>query len=206
MRNHLLGLALMVAITPGTLAAQERPARWTLHVDITRDAFTGASRDTSTLPGTEVEVVPAPRLAFEAGLNRQLGAWEIGFGAGYASGGLRASTDDLIFDDRTGDVRRFRAALHLGRRIARLGDATLHVGGGPSVDHWKVPGIGDRTTVAGRAGLALRIPLGGLLFENSVRFGLGGSPFKSSDLPPEARVRALRTWSIGAGVVVPVGR
>jgi hypothetical protein len=201
-----MALTLMIPVLAGPAAAQAHPEGWILRLEITRDAFAGASRDTSTIPGTEVEVAPAPRLALEGGLTRQLGAWEIGFGAGYASGSLRATTDDLILDDRTGDVRRFRAALQVGRRVASFGSATLHVVGGPSVDHWKVPGIGDRTTVAGRAGLTLRIPLGGIRFENSVRFGLGGSPFKSSDLPPEARVRTLRTWSVGAGVAVPVGR
>jgi hypothetical protein len=201
-----MALTLMIPVLAGPAAAQAHPEGWILRLEITRDAFAGASRDTSTIPGTEVEVAPAPRLALEGGLTRQLGAWEIGFGAGYASGSLRATTDDLILDDRTGDVRRFRAALQVGRRVASFGSATLHLVGGPSVDHWKVPGIGDRTTVAGRAGLTLRIPLGGIRFENSVRFGLGGSPFKSSDLPPEARVRTLRTWSVGAGVAVPVGR
>lgn len=206
MRSLLMGLTLMIPVLPSPAGAQGHPPGWVLRLEVTRDAFTGASRDTSTLPGAEVEVAPAPRLAFEVGLTRQLGAWEIGFGAGYASGSLRATTDELILDDRTGDVRRFRAGLQVGRRVATFGSATLHIVGGPSVDHWKVPGIGDRTTVAGRAGLALRIPLGGIRFENSVRFGLGGSPFKASDLPPEARVRTLRTWSVGAGVAVPIGR
>jgi hypothetical protein len=206
MRSLLIGLTLIIPGLTGPAAAQGHPSGWVLRLEITRDAFAGASRDTSTIPGAEVEVAPAPRLALEAGLTRGLGAWEVGFGAGYASGGLRATTDELILDDRTGDVRRFRAALQLGRRVASFGPATLHVIGGPSVDHWQVPGIGDRTTVAGRAGLTLRIPLGGIRFENSVRFGLGGSPFNARDLPPEARVRTLRTWSIGAGVAVGVGR
>lgn len=206
MRSLLIGLTVLIPVLAVPAAGQGRPPRWVLRLEITRDAFTGASRDTSMLPGAEVEVAPAPRLALEGGLTRHLGAYEIGFGAGYASGSLRATTDDFILDDRTGDVRRFRAALLLGRRVASFGPATLHLIGGPSVDHWKVPGIGDRTTVAGRAGLALRIPLGGIRFENSVRFGLGGSPFHSRDLPPETRVRTLRTWSIGAGLAVAVGR
>jgi hypothetical protein len=203
MRSHLLGLTLCLAAGAAPLAAQERPARWMLHLGVSRDAFTGASTDTS-IPGTEVEVVPAPRLAVQAGLRRRLGNWEVGLAVGFAVGALRALTNEVILDDRTSNVNRYRVALQLGRRLTNLGAASLHIIGGPSVDHWDVVDVGERTTIAGQAGLALRIPLGGLQFENAVRFGLGGSPFKAGDLPAAARPRTLRTWSVGVGVGVPL--
>jgi hypothetical protein len=204
MRSLVSPVVLLAFGAAGTLPAQTVGTGWSLRVGVAREAFTGASTDTTTIPRKEVEVAPAPRVAFEAGASRRIGAWEIRMSGGYAPGGLRAKTDVLLFDDRTSDVKRFRAALLVGRRIASLGPSELLLMAGPSVDHWKVPGIGDRTTLAGRAGLTLSIPLGGLRFTNNLLFGLGGSPFQRHALPPEARVRPLRTWSVGAELVFPL--
>lgn len=205
MRNLIISLALPASMLAGTLTAQERPAKWALRVEIARDAFTGASRDT-TQPAAAVEVGPAPRMALELGLTRALGGWEIGVSAGYASGGLRARTDVVALDDRSSDVSRFRAALLLSRRVTRLGSVELYIAAGPSLDHWRASGIGNRTTLGGRGGLTLRIPLGAVSLENTVRFGLSGSPFRARNLPPEAEVLALHTWSVGVGLVIPLGR
>jgi hypothetical protein len=48
--------------------------------------------------------------------------------------------------------------------------------------------------------MVLRVSLGRVSFENIATIGIGGSPFRQSDLPPEAEVRRLLTWSIGAGM------
>jgi len=196
-------LLIPLSLHAGALAGQTGH-RWAIDVGIARDAFTGGSSDTTSLSGTEVEVVPAPRLAFEVGLSRGIGTWEIGLAGGYAAGALRARTDALVLDDRTGNVRRYRLALQAGRRLAGLGAATLHVTAGPLLDHWTTTGIGNRTTLGGRFGLVLRVPLGGVTLENALRFGLSPSPFRRRDLPPEAELRSLHTWSVGAGLVVPL--
>ena len=195
----LLVLLLVSAADPSWLPAQQRTGRWTVTLGIARDAFTGASSDTTTIPGATVEVAPAPRLAVEAGVRRRAGAWELGLMIGYAAGALRARTEELLLDDRTGDVVRYRAALLVGRTLTPLGVATLVAIAGPALDHWEAGGIGSRTTVSGRAGLALRLSLGGLDFENTLTFGIGQSPFRQRTLPPEAKVHSLRTWSFGVG-------
>jgi hypothetical protein len=201
MRSLALFLFL-TAISASLLVAQEREHRWALGFGLTRDAFAGGSSDTTTIPGTSVEVTPAPRLAFEGRVTRRLGAWEIGVALGYSAGGLRAKTDELLLDDRTGDVKRYRAGLLVSRRLARLGTASLRLAAGPALDHWSTPGVGDRTGVSARVGLSLRIPIGALALENAASFGLGSSPFQRRNLPPEARTRSLRTWSIGGGLVL----
>lgn len=203
----LIGLivgATLAAVT--TMEAQAVPDCWSLRFTVARDAFQGASTDTTTIPGASVEVVPAPRLSFEAGASRALGAWEVGLTAGYAAGALRARTDALLLEDRTGDVQRFRASILVGRRIATLGPTTMLILTGPALDHWKTAGIGDRTTFSARIALALRIPLGPMRLENLVGFGVGGSPFRRVDLPVEARLRMLRTWSFGIGLYIPLGK
>jgi hypothetical protein len=186
------------------LNAQAPGSLWDLRLDVSRDVFSGGSRDTTTIPGTEVEVTPAPRIALEVGVGRRIGPWRISLGAGYASGGLRAKTPALILEDRTGAVRRYRAALLMSRRLIGRGPASLLLLAGPAVDHWSAASIGDRTTLSCRVGLSARISLGGVAFENGVTFGLGESPFRRRDLPVEAGSRSLRTWSFGGGLRLPL--
>jgi hypothetical protein len=198
MRRCACLLLLLLPLAP--LDAQSAGG-WALTFGVSRESFSGASRDTSTVPGLQVDVVPTPRVAFELGLAREIGRWELGLGLGYAPGDIRATTEDLNFDDRTSGVSRFRAALRLGREVARLDAARLLLEGGVGVDYWRADVTGDRTTVAGTLGARLRVPLGsGFALENRALFTLGGSPFKKSALPPEAEVRSLRTWSFGVGL------
>jgi hypothetical protein len=204
MRRLVMTLFLCALGSVAALPAQTSSSRWSLRISVAREAFTGASSDTTTIPGEEVEVAPAPRLAVDAGVGRRVGAWEIRLTGGYAAGGLRAKTDALLFDDRTGDVKRFRAALLLGRRIASPGPSELMLLAGPSVDHWTATGIGDRTTLSGRAGFSLTIPLGRVKLANTLLFGVGSSPFQRSSLPPEAKIKSLHTWSLGAELVLPM--
>lgn len=194
-------LALGVAAPVG---AQEPGNRWELRLDASRDAFSGGSTDTTTIPGTEVEVAPAPRMALEVGVSRELGVWRLGLGVGYASGGLRAKAPALILDDRTAEVTRYRAALLVSRQLIWRGAASLHLLAGPAVDQWSAAGIGDRTTLSCRLGLSARLWLGGLALENTITIGVGESPFQKDALPREARPRALRTLSFGAGLRLPL--
>lgn len=198
MRHRLFPTLLALWALP--LSAQAADRGWGLHLGIARDAFTGGSSDTSTIAGTEVEVTPAPRIAIATGLTRQAGAWEFGLELGYSSGGLRASTDAIRIDDRSNDVTRYRAALTVGRRLARSGPVSLFLLASPGLDHWDTEGISTRTTVALRGGLVLRIPFGRVDFENRLLAGIGGSPFRREDIPPEGKVESLRTLSLGAAL------
>lgn len=202
MRTFVLSL-LLASLGAPLLAAQSTP-RWALSLGASRDAFTGASTDTTSLPGSEVEVGPTARVAVEIGLTRALGSWELSLGAGYAPGGLRAKSGAVLVEDGTSGIDRYRLALLVGRRIATLDRAELIVLVGPGIDHWESSGIMSRTTLSGRGGLALRVPLGGLSFENRAMFGIGESPFHPSSLPPGATVRSVRTWSLGAALRIPI--
>lgn len=199
MRTSLIAAlaAALSALVPLAASAQDR---WMFGITISRDAFAGGSSDTTTIPGTRVEVGPAPRMAVDIGLGRSAGLWELGLQIGHSSGSLRAKTDALILEDRTGSVTRWRVSLLAARRLATLERITLILQAGPAVEHWQSAGIGNRTTPSARAGFALRIPIGRLSFENNATVGIGGSPFRRSDLPAEAEVRRLLTWSIGAGL------
>jgi hypothetical protein len=198
MRHRLLPVLLALWALP--LAAQVPDRGWALHLGVARDAFSGASSDTSTISGTDVEVTPAPRIAIATGVTRQAGPWEFGLDLGYSSGGLRASTEDLRLEQRTNDVTRFRAALTVGRRVARSGPVSLVLLASPGVDYWETEGISTRTTMALRGGLVLRIPFGRVDFENRLLAGIGGSPFRREDIPPEGKIETLQTFSLGAAL------
>lgn len=202
MRTAHLPMVLGLVIPTATLSAQTSPDGWALRVAVSRDAFTGASSDTTALPGANVDIQPAPRLAVEIGVRRAFQGWEFILATGYAAGGMRAATDQLTIEDRTGSVDRWRASLLMGKRLVSLDRATLSLLAGPGIDHWESDGLGNRTTLSGRVGLALRVPLGGITFENSAFFGLGGTPFDRRYVPPETTLRSIRTWSIGAGLLI----
>jgi len=199
-RRFLLALFPLMLATP--LAAQRPAGPWALVFSAARESFRGASSDTTTVPGTTVAVYPASRIATEIGVSRRFGAWEVALTGGYASGDLRASTDRLVLDDRTTSVKRYRGGLLVGRRLMAVQEASLRFMIGPVVDHWTTTGLGDRTTLGGRVGLAMRIPLGPVELENRALFGLGPSPFNRRDLPPEAKIESLRSWSVGVALRV----
>lgn len=195
-----LALGLLLA---APLTAQQEGHAWSLSLSLARDVFAGASADTLTIPGVSVEVSPSPRLAFEAGLARRSGLWRLELSAGYAAGPLRAKSDDFLLDDRRGDVKRYRGALTLRRRLATLGAGELALSAGPTLDHWDSPGIGSRTVAGGRGGVVLAFSLGGVVWENRVTYAVSGSPFQKRDLPQGATVSALRT--VGVGVALRFG-
>lgn len=196
-------LVLAPSLTPLMAQGTDAGARWSVRLALTRDAFTGASTDTITVPGVTVEVVPTPRVALEVGVGRRVGRWEVGLSGGYASGGLRASTEDLFVDERTGGVDRYRASLMLRREVAHFEAAVLSVTAGGLLDHWRVSGLGDRTTLGARGGGVLSIPMGRrLVLENIALVSVGGGPFEKSALPPGATVSSLWSWSFGLGLSV----
>jgi len=200
--NRLMVLlsVLLTVIAPGRSTAQQHPRPWELHLTLSRDAFAGASLDSVTVPAVPVEVTPAPRLAFEAGVNRAFGAWEVGLAAGYASGNLRARTDDVVLDDRSGGVIRYRLGLTLGRRLVTFAPASVHAIIGPVLDRWDTADLGSRTVPGARLGASLRFALGRVSIENALLFAVGGSPFEQRDLPSGVILRPLTTWSVGAGL------
>jgi hypothetical protein len=199
MRHFGFLYAGLILIASRPVAAQSMDG-WNLGLSVARESFTGAATDTVTVPGQRVEVTPTPRLNVEIAIDRSRGPWEFGLRAGYAGGSLRAKTDALILDDRSGGVNRWRMGLWVGRSIVTFQHATVSLLLGPGVERWSARGIGDHTTFGARAGLALRVPLGRLTLEHTASLGVSGTPFRRAALPAGATTRTMRTWSLGLGL------
>jgi hypothetical protein len=136
----------------------------------------------------------------EAGASRAFGSWELGLSAGYASGNLRARTDDVVLDDRSGGVVRYRLGLTLARRIVTISPASVHAVIGPILDRWETADLGGKTVPGARIGASLRFALGRVSVENDLHFAVGSSPFNQQELPSGVVLRPLKTWSVGAGL------
>ncbi|HXE56392.1 MAG TPA: hypothetical protein VNK43_00180 [Gemmatimonadales bacterium] len=202
---QIVTLALVPLLLAGSTVAQQAPGSadrggLRLSLGIARSSFRGALADTATIPDQDTELGPASRVGVDVELAWRRGAWEIGLGLGYSSGALRAETDDAATEDRTFSTDRFRAAIVVGRRIARLGANELLLAAGPTLDRWTLTGSDRETRFGAQAELALRIPLGAVELENSVAYGISGSPFDEAGLPPTMERRALRTLSVGAAL------
>lgn len=198
--RHLVSLCAGFALVASRPAAAQSGEGWSLGVSVARESFAGAATDTVTVPGQRVEVTPTPRLGVDVTIGRHRGPWEFGLRAGYAGGSLRAKTDGFILDDRSGGVNRWRIGLWVGRRIATFEHVSASLLAGPELERWSASGIGDRTTLGGRAGLALRVPLGRLTLEHTASFGVSESPFRRAALPAGATTHTMRTWSMGLGL------
>jgi hypothetical protein len=195
-------LMLLVSLGQGPEPAEAQQG-WRLAIVVSRDAFTGASRDTSILD-TPVEIGPAPRLAVDLGLERATGSWGLGVTAGYAGGSLRAKSSGAIFEDRTGGMDRWRVGVLARRRVIQFEHAALFLALSPSLDRWTISGIGDHTTWSIRGGMILCVPIAGMVLENRALVGVGGSPFGAADLPASAERRRFTSWSFGAGLQLPL--
>ena len=188
-------LALLLLSSIG-LAAQSPPRHWGVDLLLARDAFTGASTDSSGA----VEIAPDPRIAWELGLSWLGPHWGLRLSGGFATGGLRGKNGPLSIDDKSTSVDRYRGTLLLERILARGDQLRLGAVLGPTLDRWESAGIGNRTLVGARGGLHLGIVLGRLSLEQMAVVGLSSSPFPDAAVAATGSVRALWTWSVGAGL------
>jgi hypothetical protein len=154
-------------------------------------------------PGIIAELRPSSRSAVHAFAERTLGRWGVAVEAGWAGGHLQAGNDALSIEDRTASVSRYRAAVGLGREVARLGLGTIVLAMGPTLDVWNVSG--NARTRAGLEGrLAVRVPLGAVVLENRIGVGFSSNPITADDIGEPAEFRALRAVFVGMGLRVRI--
>ena len=192
-------MTLLVWTVP--LQAQERG--WTFSTAIEAVRFGATATDTLTDPAGAVDLRPSGRLGARIGAHRGLGAWAVGVVLGWAPGNVEAANDAVVIRDRTADLSRYRAAVEIERKLAHPGGGTVALSVAPALDLWSLDGE-TRTRAGLEAGLALRLPLGGVLVEHRVAVGLSAAPIERGDVGGEFVLRSLRTVGFGLGLRVPL--
>ncbi|HEY7026046.1 MAG TPA: hypothetical protein VH438_00430, partial [Gemmatimonadales bacterium] len=130
--------------------------------------------------------------------------WEGRVDLGYAKGNLYGESNAAAIRDKTTHSQRLRAAFTIARRIVSFEGSRLQIEAGPTFDYWDTETLSERGSVGGRVGLSLLMPLGGMILENNVGFGISGNPFSENDIPAGARMRTFTTFSVGAGLRLPL--
>lgn len=197
-RTVLAALALVLLARP--TAGQSRPGGWALGLSGSKSSFAGASRDTLAVPGVRTEVRPEPKLGVQAELSWSNAVWEASLGLGFATGHLKADNSVLALEDKTTTCRRVRLSGSLGRRLAAVGQNSLLLEAGPTVDRWSMTSFQGRFSFGAQMRLRFRVPLGRLDLENFAALGWSTSPFSPADLPAGAERLALRSFSLGGGL------
>jgi opacity protein-like surface antigen len=198
-------LALTLSLVSATAQAQVQSSvdrSWQLRLAAGWQDFNGGAEDT-TGP-VDVELRPSNSIGFELGLARRWDDWEGRVDLGYAQGNFWGESDDLAIKDKTTHSSRLRAAITIARRIVSFEGSRLQLEAGPTFDYWDTETLSDRGSVGGRFGLSLLMPLGGMILENNVSFGISSSPFSENDIPAGAKMKTFTTFTVGAGLRLPL--
>lgn len=183
------------ALNPAAgLEAQERP--WAAGLEVSYNAFAGGATDTE-----ESRVLPTNRFGLTA-----LGTWsaklwilrlEAGFAPGHLAGRDSGSTIELV--QLGTSMPRYRIEPLIGWTATRLGDGALVLYLGTTLDWWRLDGY-TRFTIGGEARLALQAPLGRVLLESYIGFGLAPQPFPAEELDTTITTHTLETLALGVSL------
>ncbi|HSE67346.1 MAG TPA: hypothetical protein VLB12_10175 [Gemmatimonadales bacterium] len=198
-------LALILGLIAGSTQAQVKSTvdrSWQLRIAAGWQDFNGGAEDTTT--SVNIEVRPSNSVGFELGLAHRWDAWEGRIDLGYAKGNLYGESDNAAINDKTTGTVRLRAAFTIARRIVSFEGSRLQIEAGPTLDYWDTETLSERGSVGGRLGLSLLMPLGGMILENNLGFGISAGPFSENDIPAGARMKTFTTFSAGAGLRLPL--
>jgi hypothetical protein len=152
----------------------------------------GASRS-----GDSIALRPSDGFAGVIGISRRLGRWELDLESGYQASHVQALSPTISVQQRREHLDRYRLQLLAGRMLGRIGTGTVALLAGPVVENWTADGEDGRSDVGLSARLALRMPLGGVVMEQSLGFEWIDGPFDQAELPAGYEKRALRVLSLG---------
>jgi hypothetical protein len=202
-------LSLALGLIPSPAAhAQQRGNQldnraWAVALTVAHNSFDGASRDTVSVPGTEVSLRPGDRLGITATLSRRIGRWDLGLGLGYLSTHLLADGETLELRDKSEPWRRLRAEVLLAYRLVTFSQGALALGAGPTIDGWDTSSFDGRIVAGGQVRLSLDLTIAGrFTLLNQASLGWSGSPFTDQDVPSGAEQKTLRTLTLGSGLKV----
>jgi|GEM_PF-740670 len=203
LKNLPTALLLVAGFTTAQAQAARPHSGWSVSAVVAHNSFNGATRDTVTIPGTEVSFLPASHFGMGASVDRHLGRWRLGFGLGYLSTHLLAKTGTAELRDKTEDWYRLRAEMLLSYTLLPLSHGALALGAGPAIDGWSTGSFDGRIVAGGQLRLSLDLDItGSLALVNQASIGWSGSPFTENDTPAGVERKTLRTLELGAGLRV----
>ena len=97
-----------------------------------------------------------------------------------------------------------RAAFTIARRIVSFEGSRLQLEAGPTFDYWDTETLSERGAWAAGSASSLLMPLGGMILENNVSFGISSSPSVENDIPAGAKMKTFTTFTVGAGLRLPL--
>jgi len=196
--TSLLVIALAIsAHRPATgLEAQDRP--WAAGLQVSYNAFAGGATNTE-----ESRVLPTNRFGLTALGSWSANRWVLRLEAGIARGHLvgRDSSSTIELVQLGTSMPRYRIEPLMGWRMTPVGAGALLLYLGPTLDWWRLDGY-TRFTIGGEVRLALQAPLGRLLLENYIGYGLAPQPFPAQALDPTIATHALQTLALGLSLRV----
>ncbi|MFI5209929.1 MAG: hypothetical protein ACHQ2E_05750 [Gemmatimonadales bacterium] len=192
----LIAMAGLTAVHADGVSAQGRP--WAAGLQAAWNGFSGGATDS-----LESRVLPSDRFGFSALGTRELGEWvlrlELSVAPGHLAGSDSGSTVELV--QLKTSMPRYRIEPLVGRKLANLGEGAVVLYLGPTLDWWRLEGF-TRFTIGGEVRLALQAPLGRLVLENYIGFGLAPQPFPSEELDPAITTHTLETLALGLSLRV----
>lgn len=196
----LLTGAWSLVLSARALMAQNHEKAWSVTVTTSLTEFRGAATDTSA--SGSMTVRPGQGITLGMSVTRRLGPWGVSVGLSHLPTHVEAMSTTIAVQDRTTGLGRARLTLAVSRRVMRVGAGALELRAGPTLDHWSVDDeeSDGRTVGGGEAALALSLPAGPVLIENTLGFGWSAGPFRTEELPAGYRRQALRVVTAGLGI------
>lgn len=191
LRLRFLAILVLAPAAIRPLAAQSRP--WAAGLEFGYNIFAGGVTDPQ-----ESRVLPSDRFDLTVLGAREIGPWalrmEVGFAPGHLTGQDSGSTLEVTRLDTS--LPRYRIEPMVGRSIVQIGSGRLMLYVGPTLDWWRLDGE-TRFTVGGEGRLAIQAPLGRLVLEDYLGFGIAPQPYPPGELTPDLTTHPTETLALG---------
>ena len=148
----------------------------------------------------DASLVPYRATVTGASLSWHHRGWEVSSGLETLDAVLAVQDAQVAVLAREASLSRLRWLMLAGRRVARMGNASVRASAGPALDVWSPAGAASRTRVAAVARLGFRLDAGSVTLEHAVAVSVSRSPLGAAELPDGYRGSALRMVEVGLGL------
>ena len=192
--SHISALvpAALLALAAPTLA-QQPPPTWSVGPSAALVQFSAAAAE-----GGGGTTVARPSRGTSTGIEigRVTGPIVLILNAEHMATRIELADQAVTVQAHTPTLSRTRLALGARLLVARLGEARLSLGAGPTLDIWSPDGSDARSRTGAAAQLVLAMRAGPVTFENALAGSISASPFEPADLPDGYARRTMRALAV----------